>query len=596
MASKEGDTSIGKDSPSVAKTTNEDKLKYSVHESAVYRRIFKTIHTNAEKDPKKEKKKCTDVCCRTCVSSKCCEKCYVEAHNMSPALLRGRATGWVIHREIILPLMRDTTREILVSLEILTAITALGLSAASYVIGKKDVFNIVHLALTITATVLALVDGVFSLRGRVCRVYCCCQKEEEEEEKVQGKDTSYNLQSVTDAEAQKDVPGGCKNCLKTTKNNLVTKTSLDFARIILTEAILYPLLICDLFELITGEPYNWKDKLQECSFVRFVLTAVSMICYVYVMRLAILAKAMYYTQKMRKPKKAKDETPGFDYSISNWSFYFQGYFFYHVLTQMIAQILMIVIIAAKIRYDDLFQSSDTDHTNKDGVRIPYYLWYMLVGGFVFPVFGFLTFLIGTYYWVQEFSIGLCKDMLNLLQMPEMCKLMKFKESPEEYNAKIEKITEYAHYDQLEKYFDDQHQRRSCCKKCLFQCQNFWKKFMYPFLSPLLVIFCLFYTLLQLAFMIFAGFASEDHFGDIYSWKAGPWVWVYVASIVIGVVANMHAIIVVLFWAVVLAVILLIILVIMLIALCIFAIILAFVLLILIICLILMVFCDNGTKN
>ena len=596
MASKEGDTSIGKDSPSVAKTTNEDKLKYSVHESAVYRRIFKTIHTNAEKDPKKEKKKCTDVCCRTCVSSKCCKKCYVEAHNMSPALLRGRATGWVIHREIILPLMRDTTREILVSLEILTAITALGLSAASYVMGKKDVFNIVHLALTITATVLALVDGVFSLRGRVCRVYCCCQKEEEEEEKLQGKDTSYNLQSVTDAEAQKDVPGGCRNCLKTTKNNLVTKTSLDFARIILTEAILYPLLICDLFELITGEPYSWKDKLQECSFVRFVLTAVSMICYVYVMRLAILARAMYYTQKMRKPKKAKDETPGFDYSISNWSFYFQGYFFYHVLTQMIAQILMIVIIAAKIRYDDLFQSSDTDHTNEDGVRVPYYLWYMLVGGFVFPVFGFLTFLTGTYYWVQEFSIGLCKDMLNLLQMPEMCELMNFKESPEEYNAKIEKITEYAHYDQLEKYFDDQPQRRSCCKKCLFQCQNFWKKFMYPFLSPLLVIFCLFYTLLQLAFMIFAGFASEDHFGDIYSWKAGPWVWVYVASIVIGVVANMHAIIVVLFWAVVLAVILLIILVIMLIALCIFAIILAFVLLILIICLILMVFCDNGTKN
>lgn len=100
-----------------------------------------------------------------------------------------------------------------------------------------------------------------------------------------------------------------------------TKTKVDFARMVIAEVILYPLIICDIFELVLDEPY---------TLVLFVISTLFLLFYVYVMRLTILAGTIYYTQKERQPQTSQGrplENNEFDYENSKSAFYFQAYFF-----------------------------------------------------------------------------------------------------------------------------------------------------------------------------------------------------------------------------------------------------------------------------
>ena len=169
--------------------------------------------------------------------------------------------------------------------------------------------------------------------------------------------------------------------------------------------------------------------------------------------------------------------------------------------------------------DDM--NTDEENMNTDeGIRISNYLWYMLVSGYVLPVAGFFTFFIVTYYWVQEFPIGLCIDLLSLLQMPGMDNVLNYKESSKELSNKMDKIMGYLHYSDLKTKFNGLHQKR-------------WldDKFLYPFKSPVIVILCMSYTTLQLAFVICAAVVETDS-GDlkIQPLNGGPWVGIYVVAV------------------------------------------------------------------
>ena len=399
--------------------------QYTLYERYAYRRVFEVMYTAALTEPEEEKEtkkeKCIDFCCLACICNfssindllrkrKSGKNVLKTKDYMTPALRRGRAKGWLLHSEIIFPFISDTIREVLVSFELITVLIAFALSAATFTLGKNEIFNILHLVLTIIGTVLAVTDAVFSLSGcKICKgcIACCCLKEGRGEHR--GKNGSDKEELLSDTEGEdsgNSGPGGCRKCLN------ATKTKLDFVRMILTEVLLYPLLICDIFELITGQPYKFQSIPDGLSFVLFGISTISLILYVYIVRLAILAGVIYYTHKERKPKKdqlQRNGAPPFDYTISNSALYFQGYFFYHVLMQMIAQILMIVAISFKIKYENRHLFSPTNPTsmsvnmnstattnnmdmNMDqSITVSNSLWYLLVGGYILPIFGFFTF-------------------------------------------------------------------------------------------------------------------------------------------------------------------------------------------------------------
>ena len=308
------------------------------------------------------------------------------------------------------------------------------------------------------------------------------------------------------------------------------KTGSDFVRMIATELILYPVLVCDIFELATGA-YKYKTTADSISFGLFFISSLALIFYVYVMRLFILGGTIYHVQKYRKPQtdgQMQLQCSGYDPDIHKNAMWWQSYFFIHVLSQTLCQILMLVAIGAKIKYENghLFEKNNND----DEIHVSPYLWYMLVAGYITPIFGSLTFFIVNYYWVQEFSIGLCIDMLNVLELPGIVR------RDSEGESRVEEIIQFMHFATLRRDF------RDMCAK------TWWDKFKHPFTSPGLVILCFIYFAYLLIFIIFATLAvSDDGDTTIVILNGGNWVYFYVTAVIFEIMVNIYVFLVAALW-------------------------------------------------
>lgn len=230
------------------------------------------------------------------------------------------------------------------------------------------------------------------------RVRCCCKGNIKYEIEGKHEDEPPNEKACSD-ESETKV---CKNkCYSGCKN------TFDIVRVFITEVIIYPILICDIFEVITGRGYRGDSSGDRLGFSLFILSCISLVLYVYIARIVVLAGTIINIKAVRTPNKGMriNDT---DHEIRQSALRYQIYFFIHVVLQMLAQILMFVAIGGKVRYDNrhFYVPGNTD----ESIHVSGFLWYMIVAGYVAPMMGNLTFFIVTYYWTQEFPIGLYVDM------------------------------------------------------------------------------------------------------------------------------------------------------------------------------------------
>ena len=126
----------------------------------------------------------------------------------------------------------------------------------------------------------------------------------------------------------------------------------------------------------------------------------------------MLARAQKTRQRL--VDKAQQRSPPYQDNEVNRTAekWFSGYFFMHVVSQMIVQELMIIAISAKFQYEN--RNYDKDNT----IHISGYLWYMIIAGYILPYCGFLTFFIVNFYWAREFPIKFYIQILSVLSSPD----------------------------------------------------------------------------------------------------------------------------------------------------------------------------------
>ena len=331
----------------------------------------------------------------------------------------------------------------------------------------------------------------------------------------------------------------------------------DVMRVILSELIFYPLLICDIFEVITGRGFEGDSSGDRLGIALFVISLISMVLTVYVARIVVLVGVVINASAIRTPKEAvKDpdlqEEIGYDPEFKKSTLFYQASFCVHVVLQMLAQVLMYIAIAAKIRYDNrhFYYTGNTDQT----IRFTGFLSYMIVAGYVMQFLGLLNFFIVTFYRSQQYPVGFCLDMISIFNMTEysMCEPPKlvtekgdglFEKATME-SGKAEKLVENlaVFFVPLKNDFKE-----------LFE-KGFMDKF---FKSPALVIICLLYALLQLAFVVCAS-QEMDEMGEVFTHvlNGGGWVFYYIAAIIVGAIANLYVFIVAGFWILVIGAIML----------------------------------------
>ena len=472
--------------------------------------------------------KCVDLCCQAFVCNFTNILCFVQRRRrnddpaktqkakkkeiMTPSLQRGRARGWSMSLGIAFPLCRDIIRDVWVIAEFLTALIAFLLSVATISLGKNRGFHILHLILSLIATLLAFIDGILNIR--LCRIYRTCK------EGKAGNKQESELNIATDTTC-------CNKCF--TRCERVENAS-DFIRMLAAELILYPLLVCDLFEFITGRGYDGGSAADILGIILFVLSLLALIFYTYIARLLVLGSTIYHMHRWRKLPNEDDD----DRKIAKTALVFQVYFFIHVFGQMIAQILMLIAIGAKIQYDNrhlILQNTD------ETIRASSYLWYMLASGYIMPLCGILTFFLVTYYWTQEFPIGVCVDVLRFLEAPDVDTLidMNSKLTIEERKKKLQGLSRYLHIAELKKDFK------------IMRKKGFFDKFAYPFQSPMIIVLSLIYAGFQLGFVVCAAVTVENGQTVSVFLNGGYWVYYYYIAVFIAALANLYIFLVAAIW-------------------------------------------------
>ena len=386
-------------------------------------------------------------CCCSCSCNLCGENKFEKKELMSAALRQVRGVGVSLISLAIFPLLQDIIRDVWVTIELIAALAGLALSATTYKLSTETQgFDLARMIFVAVSSFLAIVDSVYTLRQ--CKTCKRCRGKADHRE---GDDKEESR---------------CYKCCSCFKN------TLDLVRMLVTEAVIYPLLICNIIDVVIGRGYLGNTPRETAGFALFVFSCVFVVLYVYIARLLVLIGIVKNLTRMNP------NTPAFCYLL---------FFLLHVFLQMLVQIFMLVSIGAKLRYDNrhLYEPDNVD----DSINISSELIYMMCAGYVVPFLGFFTFFVVTYYWSQEFPIGFVFSILKLCRMRSCGKddimntfTKRSKQNIEAIEASLETSDVKEEFDQMSGVM--------------------WiTKFLYPFKTPVLIVFSLIYSGLLLGFYI-----------------------------------------------------------------------------------------------
>jgi hypothetical protein len=502
---------------------------------------------------------------------------------MTKTLLKAKDKGFKMMRGIGFSFLEDFSKHIFllwVIPEFVLGLIGCIASIATVSLEQNKVFNFLHLSLIILATCFGTFDffeTLFKSFKHYCKKCSCCKKKIKEKVK---KDTSDEQEASEEEDATEDdaieegittdeatdegitnidevsdeeelisvVDDKVKKCsCYRDKCRPCCRNATDAIRIILTEIILYPLLICDIFEVTTGRGFEGTSHSDRLGVFLFVVSCIYLLLYVYIARIIIMVGLIRNITDIRTPerkienKDARNERH-YNRNIRRSAVVYQVCFTVHMILQMIAQVLMFIAIGGKIRYDNrhFYDSDDPDQS----IYVSGYLWFMIISGFFLPFMGFLSFFVVTFYWTQEFPIGIYVDMISLMKMTACGgeEIVKFGEKIEERKEYAQKLCT-----RFETLHTDYHNMRKV---------SWYEKFSYPFVKPGLILLCMLYASLLLAFITCAAL-TLDEAGDItiLILNGGGWAIYYLLAVIFGVIANIYILLVVAFWVIVITTIL-----------------------------------------
>ena len=513
----------------------------------------------------------------------------VEKNQMMNATKRhGRAKGWTILKGLLFPFVSDIVRDFWVTFQLFFALILLSLSASTFTLAGENyqVFHAIHLGFSVLAAFLAVLDSIVSYTQcsacKACILWCKKKAGREKsveispqddtppgdkqdiEETANAGDTDIEKEAATAKDNESRSRKRCRKCFEG------SRTGLDISRLLLTEFILVPIIFCDMFEVATGKGFSSDVTYHRLGFALMVYDSIGLIVFVFLVRLVIVGGMIRAEQKMHPTQeevtlvqKAYEEQGiknaglrdyGVDPSIKRNSLMILITFFLHVFGQTLAHALMLVAVGAKVAYDTrnfgsitlVRQSSGFPFTTRvelnTDINATSYLWYMMVATYILPTLGIGTFFIVNNYWVQQFLIGLCIDFVKLLQIFEDTNLIPWQdEKPSVAIGKFVRMNEPQGMKSLPTEYEEMRKI------------NFCEKFVYPFKSPGLVIFCMLYAAGQFAFVLCSVYAIDDMSRvTLVFLNGGGWlIYVFVAA-VMGAIINIYAFLVAGLWVMIIA--------------------------------------------
>ena len=457
--------------------------------------------------------------------NRCCYGQYTEekekkdtpSTELTPEMQRASQEGWNMIKTIVFPALPTIVQDLWVYLELVISIVAFVLGAVdTFPIGNSRVYNYTYFVLATISMILALIDGFiyfFQLGSCARCIRDCC-----------GKSPEPQLLEEQDEIAEENRK---KCCRLSEKRKEEFNTWFEFGRNLLSELLLYPLLMFDLIDFITGQGYIPEGPRGRTDFSLFVIGGFYLILSVYIMRIFMVAGSMLSLSRIPSNIGVtghKSDT------------FILVRFCAHILGQIGVHLMIILTIALKISNENPVIRANASNITADtdpnsAARASPFLITAIVLGWIIPLAGVFVFFVVNYYWMKEFSIGFWLNMTSLLQGESFAETVFGGSGMSTVEEKVQEFVEDSQYKQVKKQL------------LRFKSTPLWIKFFYPARIPITAISGLLYDILLLLFIACLMLTYENGsvrlvvFTDDSKMTA-----VFVVSIIVIIVANIQALV------------------------------------------------------
>ena len=440
--------------------------------------------TKEEEEEEEETTGCCErlKCCRRKAKEKLIkeeEEEITPSTELTPEMQKASSQGHSMIKEIIFPSLPAVLQDLWVFLE-------LAISIIAFVFGLIDIFpiedslafNYSYLTLATISLILALIDGFiyFFQLGSCARGIRSCRKKFRR--KSQEGDDPEEEDEDDDNENE---PKKCCRLSKKWKDRF--NTWFEFGRNLLTELLLYPLLMFDMVDFITGDGYDLSgtDAYDKTDFSLFVFGGFYLILSVYIMRIFMVAGSMISLIRIPTNKATKGDNSDTILLIK---------FCAHVLGQIIVHLMVVLVIGAKINNENrsVTANSTNSSSSDDDTNASPFLITAMVLGWIIPLAGVVVFFVVNYYWMKEFSIGFWLNMISLLQGESFAEAVFGGEGLSATKEKALDFVEKTQYMKVKKQLKR------------FKAPSVWTKIFFPVRVPVTALSGLLYDIALLAFI------------------------------------------------------------------------------------------------
>ena len=519
--------------------------------------------TELQPDPpsgeqEEKRKTCCDVllacCCRK--GSKPVpgeEEGIKPSTEITPEMERASRQGWGMMKNVMFPALPKILQDLWVYLELVISVAAFILSIIGFAQSEQQsIADSLQVALSSLSITLAMIDAYFYFvqSGSIASGIKACQKRwktrrqtgsDQEPLQVQEAEEAKDIEKedTDDGEENKECEGEDvkrKQCCRlSNKWKERFDTWFELVRTILSELLLYPLIMFDMFSFITGAMYdvmNNPGNIRDFSF--FVVGSFYLILGVYVMRVFIVAGSM--VSLIRLPAINQDGPPKKAGSTTNSKDSMLIIFCVHVFGQIAVHLLVILAVSAKINNEHVALNQ---FNNEMGAELslpdnasPFLILTILLGWIV-PICGVLMFFVVNYYWMKEFTIGFWLNMISLLQQESFAETVFGGDGMSMTKEKAMDFVEKSKYKKVKKQLNR------------FKATSFWTKFFFPIRVPLAAFCGLLYDigLLSLIVCLMLTYIPDEgtvkfvvFIGD------NIMTTIFTISVIVMIVANIHLLI------------------------------------------------------
>ena len=401
----------------------------------------------------------------------------------------GRRAGFEIFSTIFFSAFTKGIRYTTIISEFVFIAIDLILDIASLASGNNEGYVIAHLIFILLCLLLALVDGFVNLvsDNERCsctgKLRCCC----------------------------------------------AMKNKVDMARVILPNILLTPILVCDLFDIITSRGFSGEDAGGTIGFIVFMIDIFYTFIFLKVINIIIAITVLLRLKSLKLHNENTGDTMWAELKLYKRRLTVYCCFLVHSFLYTIGDFFLLAAIGVQIRYenDHFYEPSNTDMKVKVGIE----LFFMCFFVCIMPFLQLLFFLIVYYFWTQESLVSLMVDFDDLKSKPDLFVING--KSRDEQERKMSKIfTKRVKMDAV------RNQLKKSIKKV-----SWWVKLNSPFANPALLFYVIIpYALCYLIFYALAGSGYNEYYADLRDKLGSAPAAITVISFLINFAINFYLII------------------------------------------------------